>query len=141
VQRTRSVFPRDLLDETRAALLGRRAAAYHALSESPMDETGREAARSYLDAFFAAIETDASFYRPVLVVRTPVWTDQTASRLACELEAAPGTPVSAPLDTAGDKSRVVVLDALWQWAEKCEAVRLNPVWVPTAAISENYPIR
>ena len=56
-------------------------------------------------------------------------------------EAPPGTPVSAPLDTAGDKSRVVVLDALWQWAEKCEAVRLNPVWVPTAAISENYPTR
>ena len=141
VQRTRSVFPRDLLDETRAALLGRRAVAYQALAESPMDESGREAARSYLDAFFAAIETDLSFYRPVLVVRTPVWTDQTASRPACDQEAPVGTPVSAPLDTAGDKSRVVVLDALWQWAETCEAVRLNPVWVPTAAISENYPTR
>ena len=84
VQRTRSVFPRDLLDETRAALLGRRAVAYQALAESPMDEAGREAAQSYLDAFFAAIETDASFYRPVLVARTPVWTDQTASRPACD---------------------------------------------------------
>lgn len=141
VQRTRSVFPRDLLDETRVALLGRKAVAYQALAQSPMDDAGRDAAQRYLDAFFAAIETDASFYRPVLVVRTPVWTDQTASRPACAEEAPPGTPVSAPLETSGDKSRVVVLDALWQWAEKCETVRLNPVWVPTAAISEKYPTR
>jgi hypothetical protein len=34
---------------------------------------------------------------------------------------------------------VVLLDALWQWAEKCEAVRLNPVWVPTAVIGAAYP--
>jgi hypothetical protein len=106
-----------------------------------MDDAGRDAAQSYLDAFFAAIETDTSFYRPVLVVRTPVWTDPTGSRPACAEEAPPGTPVSEPLETTGDKSRVVVLDALWQWAEKCEAIRLNPVWVPTAAISEKYPTR
>jgi hypothetical protein len=104
-----------------------------------MDEAGRKAAQGYLDAFFAAIETDASFYRPVLVARTPVWTDQGASRPACDQEAPAGTPVSAPLEASGDKSRVIVLDALWQWAEKCEAVRLHPVWVPTAAISAAYP--
>ena len=89
-----------------------------------------------------AIETDESFYRPVIVVRTPVLSDAAAaSRPACAEEAPPGTPVSEPLETSGDKSRVVVLDALWQWAEKCEAVRLNPVWVPTAVISENHPPR
>jgi hypothetical protein len=104
-----------------------------------MDDTGRTAARGYLDAFYRAIETDEAFYRPVIVARTPVLADARASRPACPEEAPPGTPVSAPLETSRDKSRVVVLDALWQWAEKCEAVRLKPIWVATAALSENYP--
>jgi hypothetical protein len=139
VQRTRSVFPRDVLDATRRAFVGRKAAAYDALDDSLMDDVGREATRSYLDAFFAAIETDEAFYRPVIVARTPVLADAAGSRAACPEEAPPGTPVGPALETAGDKSRVVVLDALWRWAEKCEAIRLNPVWVPTAAISESYP--
>ena len=67
--------------------------------------------------------------------------DPGGSRPSCPEEAPPGTTVSTVLETSGDKSRVIVLDALWQWSEKCEAVRLNPVWVPTAAISENYPTR
>ena len=141
VQRTRSVFPRDLLDATRKQMSARKAAAYQALDDSPMDDVGRAAARSYLDAFFAAIETDEAFYRPMIVARTPVLSDATASQPACPAEAPPGTAVSEPLETSGDKSRVIVLDALWQWAEKCEAIRLNPVWVPTALISENYPTR
>jgi len=74
------------------------------------------------------------------VTRTAVMSDAAAPRRACPEEAPAGTPV-APRETAGDKSRVIVLDALWQWAEKCEAVRLNPVWIPTAAISENYPAK
>jgi hypothetical protein len=139
VQRTRSVFPRDLLDATRRELAGRKLAAYRALVESPMDEVGRAAARQYLDAFFEAIESDAAFYRPVIVARTPVLTDAAGSRAACDEEAPPGTPVSRALETSGDKSRVILLDALWQWAEKCEAVRLNPVWVPTGAIRATYP--
>jgi hypothetical protein len=139
VQRTRSVFPRDLLDATRKEMAGRKGAAYRTLDDSPMDDVGRAAARSYLDAFFAAIETDEAFYRPVIVARTPVLADASGSRPACPAEAPPGTPVSAPLETSGDKSRVIVLDALWQWAEKCEAIRLNPVWVPTAVISASYP--
>jgi hypothetical protein len=139
VQRTRSVFPRDVLDSNRRELAGRKAAAYRALEESPMDEGGRTAARAYLDAFFAAIETDESFYRPVIVARTPVFLDAEGSRTACRDEAAVGTPVGPALETVGDRTRVVVLDALWQWAEKCEAVRLNPVWVPTAVISAAYP--
>jgi hypothetical protein len=77
----------------------------------------------------------------VIVARTAVIADAATSRSACPEEAPAGTPVSAPLETAGDKSRVIVLDALWQWAEKCEAVRLNPVWIPTAVISENYPTK
>jgi hypothetical protein len=141
VQRTRSVFPRDLLDATRRDLAGRKPAAYQALADSPMDDIGRTAARHYLDAFFEAIESDDAFYRPVIVARTPILTDATGSRTACAEEAPPGTPVSGVLETSGDKSRIVVLDALWQWAEKCEAVRLNPVWVPTAVISENHPPR
>jgi hypothetical protein len=141
VQRTRSVFPRDVLDATRREFVGRKAAAYEALADSPIDDAGEAAARSYLDAFFAAIETDEAFYGPMIVARTPLMADAAGSRTACPEEAPPGTPVSAPLETSGDKSRVVVLDALWHWAEKCEAVRLNPVWIPTAVISESYPTR
>jgi hypothetical protein len=139
VQRTRSVFPRDLLDATRRDLIRRKAAAYEALADSPMDDAGRAAARSYLDAFFRAIEGDEAFYRPVIVARTRVLANAAASRPACPEQAPPGTPVSEPLETSGDKSRVVLLDALWQWAEKCEAVRLNPVWVPKEVISGDYP--
>ena len=141
VQRTRSVFARDLLDATRRELIGRKAAAYETLADSPMDNAGRAAARQYLDAFYRAIETDDAFYRPMIVTRTPVLADATNSRVACPEEAPPGTAVSEPLETSGDKSRVVLLDALWQWAEKCEAVRLNPVWIPTAVISENHPAK
>jgi hypothetical protein len=139
VQRTRSVFPRDLLDATRRELIGRKAAAYEALADSPMDEAGRVSARTYLDAFYRAIEADAAFYRPVIVERTPVVADATSSRAVCSEEAPPGTAVSEPLETSGGKSRVVLLDTLWQWAEKCEAVRVNPVWIPTAVIGEAYP--
>ena len=137
VQRTRSVFPRNLLDATRRDLIDRKAAAYESLADSPMDDAGRTAARNYLDSFYRAIERDDVFYRPVIVAQTPVLAD--ASKPACPEEAPPGTPVSEPLDTSEGKSRVVLLDALWQWAEKCEAVRLNPVWIPTAVISESYP--
>ena len=138
VQRTRSVFPRDLLDATRRSLVERKPAAYQALDDSPMDDGGRTAARQYLDAFFAAIESDAAFYRPVIVARTAVTSDAVGARGACAEEAPPGTPVNV-VETSRDKSRVIVLDALWQWAEQCETVRLNPVWIPSAVISENYP--
>ena len=104
-----------------------------------MDEGGRSAAKSYLNAFFAAIETDESFYRPVIVARTPVFLNADGSSPACPDQAAVGTPAGPVLETSGDKSRLVLLDALWQWAEKCEPVRVNPVWVPTAAISTAYP--
>jgi hypothetical protein len=139
VQRMRSVFPRDLLDATRAELVGRKAAAYQVLGDSAMDDEGRQTAKAYLDAFFAAIETDEAFYRPAIVTRTPVYLDAAGSRPACVEEAPAGTPVGPPLETAGEFSLVVPLDALWQWAEKCEAVRLNPIWVPTAVISSRYP--
>jgi hypothetical protein len=139
VQRTRSVFPRDLLDATRADLVRRKAAAYQVLRDSAMDDAGRQTAKDYLDAFFAAIETDEAFYRPLIVTGTPVYLDAAGSRPACPEEAPAGTPVGPPLETVGEFSRVVPLDALWQWAEKCEAVRLNPVWVPTAVVSARYP--
>ena len=48
--------------------------------------------------------------------------DADGSRPSCPEEAPPGTPVSTVLETSGDKSRVIVLDALWQWSEKCETV-------------------
>src|SRR5262245_19057774 len=50
VQRTRVVFRRELLDATRRGFVDRKPAAYRALSESPMDDAGRTAARQYLDA-------------------------------------------------------------------------------------------
>jgi hypothetical protein len=138
VQRTRSLFPRDLLDATRRALIERKAAAYAALAASPIDPDGRRAARAYMDAFFEAIATDEAFYRPVIVTSTRAFLDARRTRPACDTAAAVGTPVLAK-HTEGELSQVVVLDALWHWSEKCEPTRLNPIWVPTAAISRDYP--
>lgn len=75
------------------------------------------------------------------MARTPVFLDAARSQRACSGDVPAGTPVSAPLETAGDRSRVVLLDALWHWAEKCEAVRINPVWIASAAISTDYPAK
>jgi hypothetical protein len=143
VQRTRSLFPRDVLDGVRRELSGRKDGAYQALAASTMDDAGRQRIRLYLDAFFGAIESDQAFYGPV--VTDPdgrMYQDADRRAVVCGDGRMPaGTPVSAPMETRGGMTKVLVLDALWHWAEQCEAVRKEPVWVPAGAIGADFPDR
>jgi hypothetical protein len=146
VQRTRTLFPRAVLDATRAYFAGRKDEAYKALAASNLDDEGRAIIREYLDSFFAAIERDEAFYRPV--VTTPgvkPFADAARSRAICAaLGAIPvGTPISAPLDTRGDMIQVTVLDALWHWAPpaKCPDIHNSAVWIPANAVARDYPAK
>ena len=118
-------------------------AAYQALDEATMDPEGKESIKGYMDAFFAAIETDDGFYRPVVIdAKTRLFADAAATRPVCNGDLAlRGMPVSAPLETSGGMIRVVVLDALWQWgtAHPCDVIRTGPVWIASTAVSRDYP--
>jgi hypothetical protein len=141
VQRTRSLFARAELDRARAAFVERKPKAYEAVSQSVLDEDGRRLARLYLDAFFSAIESDQAFYRPVVVAKDArMYADAARAQPMCGTGTVPaGTPVSAPMETAGGMSRVMVLDALWSLPRRCDAVRKNGVWIPSDAIGSDYP--
>ena len=145
VQRTRSIFPRAVLDAERQHFLGRKPAVYDALQRANVDDHGRDIARRYLDSFFAAIADDAAFYRPV-VSRTDVrvYVDPEGTKEACgpgDLMRA-GTPVNE-LQKSGSMSQVVILDANWRWASKneCNGVQDGPVWIPSDAITRDYPAK
>ena len=142
VQRVRSLFPRARLDALRRAFMDRKAAAYSVLDTTSVDDEGRKLARAYLDNFFKAID-DAEFYRPVVFKPdTQVFADAQRSKEACGVKDVfrIGTPVNE-LQKSGTMSQVVVLDALWRWAQKdsCDAVRTGPVWIASDAISRDYP--
>ena len=146
VQRTRTLFPRAVLDATRAEFVRRKADAYRAFDDAPLDALGRQRIREYLDSFFAAIESDETFYRPVVTTRgvmTYTTPDRTAA--ACpERGAIPvGTPVSEPQAARGDMIQVVVLDALWHWAppHTCPEIHEGAVWIERSAIGKNFPER
>jgi hypothetical protein len=144
VQRTRSLFPRQQLDATRAEFMKNKANAYRAVREAVVDDEGRQLAVTYLDAFFGAIEQDTAFYRPVVVEKgAQAHVDVDGTRAPCgESTTLPvGTLVSAPLETAGQKVRVRVLDVLWQWAPpaRCDTIHRQPVWIAASAIDANYP--
>jgi hypothetical protein len=147
VQRTRLLFPRAQLDATRERFVARKADAYRALSNASVDDDGRAIIREYMDAFFRAIETDEQFYRPVIVAKGTIprsGAAQSAAAVCPDAGAAPvGTPVTAPLETRGDYVKVVVLDALWHWAtpKHCAPIKTGAVWIPTAAISRDFPPR
>ncbi len=143
VQRTRSLFTRADLDLARRHFLERRRAVYDALADAPLDPRGRELARQHLDAFYAAIENDASFYGPMVVkpdVR--VYADAAKTREACGPgdTLLPGTPVRE-LGRDGGVAEVAILDARWHWAPpaSCPAVQTGTVWIDAGAISTNYP--
>ena len=55
VQRTRSLFERSVLDETRAYFLAVRSKILEAIDRSSADSRGQELARQYVDAFYDAI--------------------------------------------------------------------------------------
>lgn len=142
VQRTRSLFPRAELDAVRQAFMERKAAAYAVLDKSEVDAEGRTIARSYLDNFFKAI-ADAEFYRPVVSKPdTQVYTDAARTKEACGVKDVlrVGTPVNE-LQKSQAMSQVVILDALWRWAQKdsCDAVRTGSVWIASDAITRDYP--
>ena len=144
VQRTRSLFERALLDDTRRHFRGVREAVNAAIERSASDEPGKALAREYVDAFYDAIDADDRFYRAVIVEgEQQASLDPEGARPACGRSAVipQGTPVSDPLETRGDYARVRLLDALWQWTgnDRCDAVHRQPVWVPLRAIGTAYP--
>jgi len=144
LQRTRSLFTRAQLDTVRAEFVRHKEEAYRVLTEAQMDEAGRRNAAAHLDAFYAVIESDERFYLPVVVAdNTRIYLDARQTRPACANAVAPrGTLVGAPLETRGSMWKVIVLDALWEWAlpRECEAVHsTSGVWVPASSISSHYP--
>ena len=146
VQRTRSVFPRDVLDAARRSFAARKGAAFQALADTTLDAAGKQTIEAYLNAFFKAIESDAAFYVPVVArPDTRLYLDAGKAREACDRnQALPiGTPVGAPLQTQDQLVQVAVLDALWKWAPpaKCDAIHAGPVWIEKSAIDSNYPAR
>jgi hypothetical protein len=145
VQRTRALFSRAQLDATRAEFVKRKNAAYQALASGALDAAGKTVAKSYLDAFYAAIESNDAFYRPVVAAPGGKLYANESRAVACGATGTipAGTPVSDPLQTKDGLVQVVVLDALWQWTPpaKCAAVREGPVWIEAGSISRNFPNR
>jgi hypothetical protein len=144
VQRTRSLFGRELLDQTRAHFLGVRARVLEAIERGLVDDQGREFARQYVGAFYRAIEDDTRFYGPIVVEGGyQASLDPEGTRPACAARSLvpEGTPVSAPVETRGEMARVRILDALWQWTgdNRCDAIRTQPIWIASRAIGTVYP--
>jgi hypothetical protein len=144
LQRTRSLFPRAVLNDTRRRFIAKKADAYRAAGSVPNDDEGRRYMRDYLDAFFREVESDERFYRPVVTAggtmpRTAP--NPSAPALCASRGAIPvGTPVSAPRDTSGDWIKVVLLDALWHWAPgTCPPIRTGAVWIPRSTVGRDYP--
>lgn len=144
LQRTRTLFSRQELDAGRAAFVKNKAAAYRAVAAAVVDGGGRKHAETYMNAFFAIIENDKEFYRPVVAKpETRAFVDAARTQPACgSSNLVPvGTPVSEPLETSRDMVRVRLLDALWQWAPsaRCDVVHQQPVWIQASAIDRDYP--
>jgi hypothetical protein len=53
-----------------------------------------------------------------------------------------GTPVNE-VQKSGAMSQVIVLDAQWRWASKneCNNVQNGPVWIPSDAITTDFPTK
>lgn len=145
LQRARTLFPRRDLDEVRKALVARKSKAFEAIVSADLDPEGAAVAKQYLDAFFAQIESDEEFYRPVVrAPQTRVYAAADGQPVCPARSVVPvGTPVSAPLQRAGERVQVVLLDALWHWTgtEGCDAIRRGPVWIDASAISVDFPPR
>jgi hypothetical protein len=145
VQRTRSLFPRDALDELRRHFLERRDAVLSAIQGAEVDAEGRRLALGYANAFFAAIGDDQAFYRPVVArPDVQVYLDPQRTKEACGPKDAirPGTPVNE-VQRSGSMSQVVILDVMWRWGSKneCNNVQNGPVWIVTGSITSDYPSR
>ena len=144
LQRTRALFPREMLDATRARFMERKGEAYRALQSAALDEPGRRRIREYLDAFYAAIGSDSAFYRPVVTApNTMPYTSPERDAVACKDRGAIpiGTGVSAPLATRGSMIQVILLDTQWNWATPvvCPAIHTGAVWIESASVSKDFP--
>jgi len=144
VQRTRSLFNRADLDAARQHFMQKKADAHRVLETSNVDAIGKERIREYMDAFFAAIDTDEAFYRPAVVVEgLYAYMDAAQSSPVCRaLGPIPvGTVVSDPVDTKDRMMRVALLDTKWQWAtpKECAPVHRGLVWIQRDAVTRDYP--
>jgi hypothetical protein len=144
LQRTRSLFPRDVLDAARKRFAERNDAAYQAFERAQLDPNGRREIKTYMDAFFNAMRSDEAFYRPVVVAKnTTAYTSADRAAAACpdRTEVPVGTPVSEPVDASNGMMQVVLLDALWHWAPpvKCPTIHKSAVWIDEKSIGADYP--
>jgi len=144
VQRTRTLFSRHVLDAARQHFAQRKGDAYRAVESATLDPQGRQQMKQYLDAFYGAIGSDEAFYRPVVAAKgTMAFTDAAGSAAVCSgTSAVPvGTPVSEPIENSGQRTKVVLLDALWHWAPpvKCDAIHNGAVWIDARAVSKDFP--
>src|SRR5262249_7965248 len=144
LQRTRTLFPRALLDSTRRHFVQHKGDAYRTLEQADLDPAGAQRIRQYLDAFYGAIESDDRFYRPVVVAaNTVAYRDADRAAPACPAPGTVpiGTPASQPLERSGDMVQVVLLDALWHWYSptKCPAVLKGAVWIDGGAVGTALP--
>jgi hypothetical protein len=145
LQRARTLFTRDELDQVRAAFVARKPQAFQALAASELDPEGETIARRYLDSFYAQVESDDAFYLPVVrAPHTRVYASAAGGPACGARSTVPvGTPVSRPLQRSGSRVQVMLLDALWQWAPptSCAAIRRGPVWIDASAIGTDFPAR
>ena len=143
LQRTRSLFSRELLDLTRKGFTDRKGDALRAVREAVVDDEGRRLAETYLTAFYRFLDED-EFYRPVVITKgTRAFLDAAQMRPACGAasQVAVGTPVGEPLEKSGALVRVRLLDVFWQWAppSECKLIHQQPVWIRADAIGSDYP--
>jgi hypothetical protein len=145
LQRTRSLFSRQDLDAARKAFMAHRRDADRALESAALDPAGKDHAKRYIDAFFAAIESDEAFYRPVVATAGATMHASPNGEVVCPAGGPipVGTPVSEPLQKDGSMIEVRLLDALWHWAApaKCTAVHQGAVWIDADVVSADYPKR
>jgi hypothetical protein len=144
LQRTRALFPREVLDATRARFMARKAEAYRALQGAPLDESGRRRIQEYIDAFYNTIGSDNAFYRPVVVApNTMPYTTAERTAVVCQDRGAIplGTAVSDAIATRGSMIQVTLLDTQWNWATpvKCPEIHKGAVWIESSAVSKDFP--
>jgi hypothetical protein len=143
LQRARTLFTRRDLDEARKAFIARKSQAMQALAAANLDPEGETIAKRYLESFYTQIESDEQFYRPVVrSAQIKVYAAADGATVCGNRSVVPvGTPVSRPLQRAGNRVQVMVLDVLWHWTspEPCDAIRRGPVWIDAGAIGTDFP--
>ena len=145
LQRARGLFARSDLDAARAHFTRRKPQVYQTLAAAPLDAAGRAIAQHYLDSFYAQVESDDNFYRPVVTAHdAQAYAEAEQGPICGSRSVVPaGTPVGNPMQTVGTRVQVMVLDAFWHWASRpaCAAVRRGPVWIDAGAIGRDFPPR